>query len=88
MLRVLCVLCYAGKTPDWLYARELLVNTGIVVVPGSGFGQADGTYHFRTTFLPSEEDIGQVVENLSVFHEKFLDKYRDGAVNGQCNGAH
>ena len=51
----------AGKQPDWLYCRDLLVSTGIVVVPGSGFGQADGTYHFRTTFLPSEDDIGRWV---------------------------
>ncbi len=58
----------AGKSPDWLYCRELLDEYGIVVVPGSGFGQADGTYHFRTTFLPSEDDIGLVVENLSSFH--------------------
>ncbi len=28
-----------GKQPDWLYCAELLESTGIVVVPGSGFGQ-------------------------------------------------
>ncbi|KAF8060624.1 ALAAT2 [Scenedesmus sp. PABB004] len=50
----------AGKPPDWLYASELLEATGIVVVPGSGFGQAPGTLHFRTTFLPPEEDIAAV----------------------------
>lgn len=49
------------------------------MVPGSGFGQAEGTYHFRTTFLPSEDDIGLVVQNLSEFHSSFMDKYRDGA---------
>jgi alanine transaminase len=38
---------------------EMLMNTGIVVVPGSGFGQKDGTFHFRTTFLPSEDDIAK-----------------------------
>nr|QKY15195.1 alanine aminotransferase (GPT) [Polytomella parva] len=64
-----------GKQPDWLYSREMLDATGIVVVPGSGFGQEDGTYHFRTTFLPSEGDIGSVVDLLSVFHAKFLTKY-------------
>ncbi|KXZ46718.1 hypothetical protein GPECTOR_41g683 [Gonium pectorale] len=64
-----------GKQPDWLYCRELLEATGIVVVPGSGFGQADGTFHFRTTFLPSEEDIGLVVEALSAFHAGFLQRY-------------
>merc|ERR1712100_741146 len=47
----------AGKAPDTFYCLQLLEETGLVVVPGSGFGQVDGTYHFRTTFLPSEQDI-------------------------------
>ncbi|KAG2447826.1 hypothetical protein HYH02_007282 [Chlamydomonas schloesseri] len=64
-----------GKQPDWLYCKELLEATGIVVVPGSGFGQADGTFHFRTTFLPSEEDIGRVVEALAAFHAAFLKRH-------------
>lgn len=38
-----------------------------MVVPGSGFGQRDGTFHFRTTFLPSEEDIGRWVAQLLMF---------------------
>ena len=71
-----------GKNPDWFYCRELLLNCGIVVVPGSGFGQEDGTYHFRTTFLPSEQDIGLVVENLSKFHSEFLLKYAPSDQNG------
>jgi alanine transaminase len=66
-----------GKmAPDALYCMKLLESTGIVVVPGSGFGQVEGTWHFRTTFLPSEEDIGGVVERLSKFHAEFMDKYR------------
>lgn len=28
-----------GKAPDFLYCKELLDNTGIVTVPGSGFRQ-------------------------------------------------
>ena len=34
------------------YCMALLEETGICVVPGSGFGQLPGTLHFRTTFLP------------------------------------
>ena len=30
---------------------------GICVVPGSGFGQAEGTAHFRTTILPPTDKI-------------------------------
>ena len=34
-------------TPDSFYATNLLEETGICVVPGSGFGQLPGTHHFR-----------------------------------------
>ena len=61
--------------PDALYCLELLEATGIVVVPGSGFGQAQGTYHFRTTILPSEDKIDQVIEKITEFHKKFVAKY-------------
>jgi len=37
--------------PDFLYCMELLEQTGIMTVPGSGFGQRDGTYHFRVANL-------------------------------------
>ncbi|XP_075432393.1 alanine aminotransferase 2 isoform X2 [Ascaphus truei] len=33
--------------PDMFYCMQLLEETGICVVPGSGFGQKEGTYHFR-----------------------------------------
>ena len=33
--------------PDSFYATELLEKTGLCVVPGNGFGQRDGTFHFR-----------------------------------------
>ena len=65
-----------GKAPDMLYCLELLENTGICVVPGSGFKQRDGTYHFRTTFLPKEEHIDQVIARMTNFHQQFLNKYR------------
>ena len=64
-----------GKSPDWLYCKELLEATGIVVVPGSGFGQADGTLHFRTTILPAEDAIEGVCNSMQDFHGKFLKKY-------------
>ena len=36
-----------GVAPDYLYCEDLLLATGIVVVPGSGFLQREGTFHFR-----------------------------------------
>ena len=56
---------------------KLLEGTGIVVVPGSGFGQKEGTWHFRTTFLPAEADIEGVVAKISAFHAEFMDAYRN-----------
>nr|AIT69934.1 alanine transaminase [Gracilaria chouae] len=60
---------------DVLYCVELLEETGICVVPGSGFGQREGTYHFRTTFLPSREKIDGVVNSMRTFHDQFLRRY-------------
>lgn len=36
-----------GQAADVYYAFQLLENTGICIIPGSGFGQKPGTYHFR-----------------------------------------
>jgi alanine transaminase len=66
-----------GKLPDTFYSLAMLDATGICVVPGSGFGQRDGTYHFRTTFLPQESQIEQVTQRLTKFHQEFMNKYRD-----------
>jgi glutamate--glyoxylate aminotransferase len=42
-----------GKNPDVMYCLELLEETGLSCVPGSGFQQKPGTFHFRTTILVS-----------------------------------
>lgn len=39
--------------PDEYYCLKLLEETGISFVPGSGFGQIKGTYHFRSVVLGS-----------------------------------
>ncbi|KAG9459766.1 hypothetical protein H6P81_004274 [Aristolochia fimbriata] len=68
----------AGKVaPDAFYAQRLLDATGIVVVPGSGFGQVPGTWHFRCTILPQEDKIPAIVTRLQKFHEAFMAEYRD-----------
>ncbi|KAK6914620.1 Aminotransferase, class I/classII [Dillenia turbinata] len=68
----------AAKTaPDAFYVKRLLHATGIVVVPGSGFGQVPGTWHFRTTILPQEDKIPAIVSRLTEFHQKFMDEFRD-----------
>lgn len=63
-----------GRSPDEFWCFRLLDATGICVVPGSGFGQKEGTLHFRTTFLaPGTEWVGKITE----FHKKFMDEFRD-----------
>jgi alanine transaminase len=61
--------------PDAFYAISLLENQGICDVPGSGFGQVDGTYHFRTTILPPEDEMEAVCGRLADFHEAFTADY-------------
>jgi hypothetical protein len=34
-----------------------------------------GTYHFRTTFLPPEEEMDVVIQKLAEFNENFMKKY-------------
>lgn len=53
------------------YCLALLEETGICVVPGSGFGQLPSTMHFRTTFLPPREDIQALVDKMKEFHIKY-----------------
>ncbi|KAI5790412.1 pyridoxal phosphate-dependent transferase [Pyronema domesticum] len=63
-----------GKQPDEFYCLKMLDATGICVVPGSGFGQVEGTWHFRTTFLPPGTEW---VDRLKKFHEGFMKEYSD-----------
>jgi aspartate/methionine/tyrosine aminotransferase len=58
-------------TTDGEYCLALLEETGICVVPGSGFGQLPGTCHFRTTILPPVEELETVVRKLGEFHAAF-----------------
>ena len=60
----------AGRT-DEQYCMDLLEQTGICVVAGTGFGQIPGTAHFRTTILPPTSRIRTVVERLAAFHATY-----------------
>merc|ERR1711970_807735 len=70
--KVLDAAAAAGQQPDVFYAFNLLEATGICVIPGSGFGQAPGTFHFRTTILPQEPMIVEMLARLKEFHVNFL----------------
>lgn len=66
----------AGQAPDFFYVMQLLENTGVCVVPGSGFGQMPGTHHFRTTILPPLEKLQVMLTHFKDFHQKFMSKYK------------
>lgn len=46
-----------------------------MTVPGSGFKQAPGTFHVRTTILPSIEDIKRMTVAVKAFHDELWAKY-------------
>ncbi|CAH8643521.1 unnamed protein product [Heterobilharzia americana] len=64
-----------GMEPDFMYCLEFLEEGGVCVVPGSGFGQMPGTWHFRITILPKIEEMRLVMNRLEDFHSNFLRKY-------------
>jgi alanine-synthesizing transaminase len=50
---------------------DLIRETGVVVVPGDGFGQAPGTKHFRLVFLPPEDQLRTALERIGEFARKW-----------------
>ncbi|KAI8342128.1 pyridoxal phosphate-dependent transferase [Chlamydoabsidia padenii] len=66
-----------GMAPDTYYCMSMLEATGVCVIPGSGFGQQPGTFHFRSTFLPEEHLFDTFCTDLEKFHSDFMAKYKD-----------
>lgn len=64
-----------GMSPDKFYAVRLLEETGIVIIPGCGFGQRENTYHFRITTLPL--NLEEVLEKLHHFNDNFHNAFKD-----------
>ncbi|KAK2942167.1 alanine transaminase [Blattamonas nauphoetae] len=62
---------------DLMYCFSLLESEGVCVVPGSGFGQASGTYHLRTTILPRDEEFDEMVERFKRHHLAFQEKWKE-----------
>jgi len=65
----------ANQAPDAFYAFQVLENTGICIVPGTGFGQQPGTWHFRTTILPQTDKLKIMLETFKGFHADFMKKF-------------
>ena len=64
-----------NTTPDVVYALSLLEETGICVVPASGFGQKEGRYGFRTTFLPPDAKMMAAIDLFASHHKTFCERY-------------
>ncbi len=56
---------------DAHFCKELLKETGVIVVPGSGFGQKPGSSHFRIVILPPEEVLEKAFSLLADFYNKY-----------------
>lgn len=63
------------KNSDNHFVAELIKETGVVVVPGTGFGQVPGTQHFRLVFLPDEETLKKAYEKIGNFMADYIKKY-------------
>lgn len=65
-----CVMVYMSLSPDLFCAitqgtcRFTLLDTYLIC--------SAGTYHFRTTILPSEEKMQGVMERMALFHAQYL----------------
>lgn len=60
---------------DWHFTEELIKETGVVIVPGQGFGQKPGTSHFRIVILPTEEVLRKSFKLIAEFLEVYKKKY-------------
>jgi alanine transaminase len=60
---------------DEYWCIRLVEEHGIVCVPGSGFGQKKGTYHFRITVLPPDDMLKDCISRIKKFHEDFTKEF-------------
>ena len=59
-----------------MYCMEMVNETGIMTVPGSGFGQKDNTNHYRVTNLVTPtSDLKETLTALETFNNKFHDRF-------------
>ncbi|MCB0732745.1 MAG: aminotransferase class I/II-fold pyridoxal phosphate-dependent enzyme [Ignavibacteriae bacterium] len=65
------------KNSDNHFVTELIKETGVVVVPGTGFGQVSGTNHFRLVFLPPEDKLEKAYKKIGDFFKMYVDKFEN-----------
>ena len=57
------------------FIAELIKATGVIVVPGTGFGQKPGTSHFRVVFLPQDDVLEKAYKNIGNFYQKYKNEF-------------
>lgn len=55
---------------DLEFVKRLILEEGVVLVHGSGFGQKPGTKHFRIIFLPEEQVLLEGLRRIERFIKK------------------
>jgi alanine-synthesizing transaminase len=55
---------------DAAWCRDLMRETAVVTVPGSGFGQRESTQHFRIVLLPDVATIEEACDGIARFMAK------------------
>jgi len=62
--------------PDEDFVKKLLKETGVLLVHGSGFGQAPGTKHARIVFLPNEQTLTAAYAQIAQFMQRHYSQLR------------
>ena len=64
-----------NKQSDNHFVAELIKETGVVVVPGTGFGQVPGTNHMRAVFLPQDDVLEKAYKKIGEFYIKYKNEF-------------
>ncbi|KAI3859147.1 hypothetical protein MKX03_006130 [Papaver bracteatum] len=67
----------ANTAPDAFYAKRLIEATGIVVLPGSDFGQVPGIWCIGLPILLQNMEIPSIITGLTDFHQAFMAEFHD-----------
>ncbi len=59
---------------DLEFVKRLILEEGVVLVHGSGFGQRPGTKHFRIIFLPEENILSEALTRIERFVKRLSSK--------------
>jgi aspartate/methionine/tyrosine aminotransferase len=66
-----------GRHPDMHFCLHLVEETGMITVPGSGFGQEEGTAHIRMTNLIFNDDVmDESMDRMHTMVKELHEKYQ------------